>query len=348
MLAIPVPFIVSMLFGLLAITLYFRFSHQAKMACLFLGLCALTTAMVGLRWTFQLSIFTIAQPILASMIPIVAWYTFAHVSRSHKRFPIKHYIVPFYVIISASTQFWLKLPLDEALTLIYVGYGIALIRISAKETPLLNVSLGNWEGVKKAENIAGWMLIFSALTDTCMSLDFAFNQGTWSLYILTIAHLILLPVLSIAVIIAGINIPEQEQDQTNENSFEDKEFNVPPIMTVERAKEITELLDSKIRQDSLYLDPELTLAKLTRKLGVPAKQISIAVNQTHGQNISRFINAYRVKHAKQALVTSRAPVTQIFMNSGFQTKSNFNREFSRVTGMTPTDYRKHNLKPDNH
>ncbi|MGB2146770.1 MAG: helix-turn-helix domain-containing protein, partial [Vibrio toranzoniae] len=94
------------------------------------------------------------------------------------------------------------------------------------------------------------------------------------------------------------------------------------------------------RQDSLYLDPELTLSKLTRKLGIPAKQISIAVNQVHKKNISKLINKYRIDHAKHALITSQDTITQVFMNSGFQTKSNFNREFSTMTGMTPSEYRK--------
>ena len=50
MLAIPVPFVVSLLLGLLAVTLYLGNREQAKFACGFLILCALTTAIVGLRW----------------------------------------------------------------------------------------------------------------------------------------------------------------------------------------------------------------------------------------------------------------------------------------------------------
>jgi AraC-like DNA-binding protein len=34
------------------------------------------------------------------------------------------------------------------------------------------------------------------------------------------------------------------------------------------------------------------------------------------------------------------PVTQVMFEAGFQTKSNFNREFLRVTGMSPSDYRR--------
>ncbi|QPK06635.1 helix-turn-helix domain-containing protein [Vibrio kanaloae] len=340
MLAIPVPFIVSMLLGLLAIILYARLSQQTKVASMFLGLCSATTAMVGLRWTFGLEIFSIAQPILASTIPVAAWYAFAHANRDLGFLPIKHFVAPLLVVVSSITQPWLALPLDEILTLTYIIYGIALLRFSSTEAALINVSLGNWEGVKKAESIAGWVLIFSAFVDTFMSLDLTFNQGELSLYILTAAHLVLLPVLSIAVVVTGINTPITNGEKSKEMNGANDEPLSSALMTSERAQEITFMLDSKIRQDSLYLDPELTLSKLTRKLGIPAKQISIAVNQVHKKNISKLINKYRIDHAKHALITSQGTITQVFMNSGFQTKSNFNREFSTMTGMTPSEYRK--------
>lgn len=340
MLAIPVPFIVSMLLGLLAIILYARLSQQTKVASMFLGLCSTTTAMVGLRWTFGLEIFSIAQPILASTIPVAAWYAFTHANRDLGFLPIKHFVAPLLVVVSSITQPWLALPLDEILTLTYVIYGIALLRFSSTEAALINVSLGNWEGVKKAESIAGWVLIFSAFVDTFMSLDLTFNQGELSLYILTAAHLVLLPVLSIAVVVTGINTPITNGEKSKEMNGANDEPLSSALMTSERAEEITSMLDIKIRQDSLYLDPELTLSKLTRKLGIPAKQISIAVNQVHKKNISKLINKYRIDHAKHALITSQGTITQVFMNSGFQTKSNFNREFSTMTGMTPSEYRK--------
>jgi len=343
MLAIPVPFVVSMLLGLLAVTLYVRFAQQTKAACLFLGLCSITTAVVGLRWTFDIALFNFLQPVLASLIPVAAWLAFSTMNQASYWSLTKHFVAPLYILFSTVTQPWLALPIDECLTLIYVGYGIALVRFSGNESLLLNVSLGNWEGVKKAENIAGWMLLFSALVDTLMSLDFAYNRGDMSLYILTIAHLVLLPTLSVAVVIVGINTPISAMDKHEDKPDEDEyDASTSLAMMQERAIEITSILDEKIRHDSLFLDPELTLAKLSRKLVIPAKQISIAVNQIHAQNISKFINSYRVAHAQHALRYSQDTVTQIFMNSGFQTKSNFNREFSRITGMTPSQYRKAN------
>jgi AraC-like DNA-binding protein len=40
------------------------------------------------------------------------------------------------------------------------------------------------------------------------------------------------------------------------------------------------------------------------------------------------------------LVETGAPVTRILFDAGFQTKSNFNREFLRITGMSPSAWRK--------
>nr|WP_235690549.1 AraC family transcriptional regulator [Aeromonas hydrophila] len=83
----------------------------------------------------------------------------------------------------------------------------------------------------------------------------------------------------------------------------------------------------------------ITLARLSRKLGIPAKQISSAVNLVRQQSIPRVINEYRIAHARQALLNTDESITQILMNAGFQTKSNFNREFQRITGLTPSQFR---------
>lgn len=340
MLAIPVPLVVSMMLTLLAITMHLRYGKQVKMVCLFLVLCASTTAMVGLRWTFGFVAFSYIQPILASLIPVFAWYTFTRASTGITTLSLKHAVGPVLVVTSLITKTIDVLPLDGILTGTYIFYGIALLRYSSQDSLLINVSLSNWEGVKKAENLAGWMLLFSALIDTLLSFDFAFNQGIFSLYILTIGHLFLLPVLSLAVLIVAVNTPTAEENRTVKE--ENKEIEVNPLVSEQRAQEIVKSLDEKIREKSIYLDPDLTLSKLSRKLGVPAKQISIAVNLIYKQNISKLINEYRIDHAKQQLLDSEKSITQIFMSCGFQSKSNFNREFSRITGITPSEFRKGN------
>jgi AraC-like DNA-binding protein len=88
-----------------------------------------------------------------------------------------------------------------------------------------------------------------------------------------------------------------------------------------------------------YLDPNLTLAHLARKLRVPAKALSATINRATGENVSRFVNAERIRHAQSLLLRGEA-VTEAMLASGFNTKSNFNREFLRVTGKNPSDWLK--------
>jgi AraC-like DNA-binding protein len=73
---------------------------------------------------------------------------------------------------------------------------------------------------------------------------------------------------------------------------------------------------------------------------VPARQISAALNRIHGRNVSQVVNEYRVAEARRRLALTREPVTTVMLESGFGTKSNFNREFLRVTGMSPSAYRR--------
>ncbi|MEQ5778311.1 helix-turn-helix transcriptional regulator [Thalassospira sp. NFXS8] len=92
----------------------------------------------------------------------------------------------------------------------------------------------------------------------------------------------------------------------------------------------------------LYRDPALTLDRLSRRAIIPARDISLAINRFYGRNISCIINEYRIAEATQLLADTDKTVTDIQFDCGFQTKSNFNREFRRVTGMSPRDYRNRN------
>ncbi|MDB9804484.1 MAG: helix-turn-helix domain-containing protein [Yoonia sp.] len=72
-------------------------------------------------------------------------------------------------------------------------------------------------------------------------------------------------------------------------------------------------------------------------MGVPVKQLSEAINKVTGENVSRYINAARINEAK-AVLSSGENVTSAMLSSGFNTKSNFNREFLRVAGVSPSEW----------
>ncbi|MGO2008251.1 helix-turn-helix domain-containing protein [Vreelandella alkaliphila] len=360
MIAIPLPFVVALLLSILAVLLFMRREESTPSAFVFIALCALTTTVVGLRWTFEWPLLRLFQPILASCIPVTAWYCF---SSAHQRYRLRiwHVIPPVLVTLGSLTYPFWRPPLDPALTLLYVGYGIALIHASFKTSPPPEqVRFADIDKALKAERMAGVMLLMSACIDGALVVDFEFFAGAHALTILTIGHAVLLPILAIAVVMVSLSIAprvneipsqddkeapkDQPHNQLNDDGVEGlnaANLNVENL-NVENlnVENIVHKVDVLLTTQEVFLDPDLTLDRLARKVCIPARQISAAINQVYGRNVSQVVNEYRIERAKTLLVTTDSSITQIYLDSGFQTKSNFNREFSRVTGQTPSAFRR--------
>ena len=110
---------------------------------------------------------------------------------------------------------------------------------------------------------------------------------------------------------------------------------MPQIEITEQDIQIVARLELLMATEKLYLNPDLTLTRLSRRLVVPVKQLSGAINRVTGENVSRYINKERVKAAQAALSNGQS-VTDAMLSSGFNTKSNFNREFLRITDRNPS------------
>ena len=97
-----------------------------------------------------------------------------------------------------------------------------------------------------------------------------------------------------------------------------------------------------------FLDPDLTIHQLATRLKIPLRDLSLLINRDLNQHFFDFINAYRIKKAKEILVdASRSDhtVLEILYAVGFNSKSSFNTAFKRQTGVTPTQYRISNTLP---
>lgn len=91
----------------------------------------------------------------------------------------------------------------------------------------------------------------------------------------------------------------------------------------------------------LYTDPELSLAALARKMGIPAGQLSKVVNAGFGANFNDFVNGYRVAAVKAMLAAGehrRQTLLGIAFDCGFNSKATFNRAFLKATGLSPKAY----------
>ena len=349
MLAIPLPFIAALLLFIAGVVLRCRYPQTSQKPFWFIMLCVLMITVVGLRWTLDIALLRFLQPILGASVPVAAWLCFAGAHRSSPNTQL-HWLGPFAVLVGSFFyhHIWAG-AVDVLLILLYLGYGSLLVKSSFSVPE--HVRLTDVSRVVVAQRVAGGLLLFSALVDSVLSYDILLLNAQHTSWILSVGYLVLIPAIVAAVVVVSLSTTsasEYKQLQEQPSMFygfpeqADMPANSVKGLDEDKAEETAQIMtkfDVLMREQRVFKDPDLSLNRLARKLGIPARKISSAVNQTHRQNISKVINAYRIEHAKTLLKQSDEAITDIFLSSGFQTKSNFNREFSRITGQTPSEYR---------
>jgi AraC-like DNA-binding protein len=98
-------------------------------------------------------------------------------------------------------------------------------------------------------------------------------------------------------------------------------------------------------QEKVYCDEELSLPRLSESLGVTQHQLSQFLNQHFNKNYNNFVNGYRIEDARKLLVNEPERNTlSIALAVGFNSYSAFHSAFRKVTGLSPAEYRKRNIK----
>jgi len=110
----------------------------------------------------------------------------------------------------------------------------------------------------------------------------------------------------------------------------------------EKADDIFKVLKLHMDKEKPFLKEDLSLAMLAGELGVTANQLSQVINQRSGSNFFNFINGYRVEAVKAKFKDpgmAHYSILGIAYDSGFRSKSSFNKIFKEITGVTPLQYR---------
>ena len=118
-----------------------------------------------------------------------------------------------------------------------------------------------------------------------------------------------------------------------------------------KATKSDELLMQRICQlmeeEQLYLNSELKLSDVAKRLQSNNAYISSCINTLKGCSFSVFVNNYRIEHAKRLLREQpEAKVYEVCVASGFSTETSFFRAFKAHTGKTPTEWRQQNDSQD--
>ena len=86
-------------------------------------------------------------------------------------------------------------------------------------------------------------------------------------------------------------------------------------------------------------DRKISMAVLCREAGQGKTALSNAFNLAMGMSIPEYANRLRVAKSKYLLQTTRLPITEIALSTGFYDASHFTREFVKQEDMTPSSFR---------
>ncbi|RIV17551.1 AraC family transcriptional regulator [Fibrisoma montanum] len=103
-------------------------------------------------------------------------------------------------------------------------------------------------------------------------------------------------------------------------------------------------------QEKPYLEPELSLSDLARRMHTNSSVLSQVINAGTGRNFNDFVNEYRVEEFKQQVskpANSHLSLLGIALECGFNSKATFNRAFKKFTGVSPKTFADDPTKPDN-
>ncbi|MBR0556481.1 helix-turn-helix transcriptional regulator [Ciceribacter sp. L1K23] len=343
MIFVPLSFLVSLYLLVFLVRLAWQGRGNSGGNGLFLLLLSVhivQSLLVGLRWGYGVTAILPLLSTLAGLVPPLSWLAFRDLAQERRGLTWRDAVHLLPMLLVLVLLFVWRSGVDIVIVATFVGYGGALLWLSrlgpdGLVASRLDGSLRSW----RALQLTGAVLVGSALVDVLISLDMLVGGGRHSPAVVSVATTIVLLLLGIAAVAVG---QAESEDDEEEAAGSATAAVVAPESTgpSDQDQKLAGELDRLMAERRLYADAGLNLSRLARRLGSPARAVSHAVNRVHGMSVSQYVNERRVADACRLLSATDMPVTRVAYEAGFMTKSNFNREFLRVTGMNPSDWRK--------
>ena len=123
------------------------------------------------------------------------------------------------------------------------------------------------------------------------------------------------------------------------------------ILSNEVLDQYHQKLESIIKSKSLYLKPKLCLDDLSSETGIPIKYVKQVLSEKLHSTFFEFISKYKIRRAKRLLTKiddDHFSISNVAIESGFNTDESFVALFKKYTNMSPENYRikYFNIDPD--
>jgi AraC-like DNA-binding protein len=114
-------------------------------------------------------------------------------------------------------------------------------------------------------------------------------------------------------------------------------------LATEQITPLKSKLEHLMQTEKVYLDNELSLPQLAKKMNISTHDLSYLLNEGFGISFFRFVNTYRVEEAKQLMQSGKyrhLNLLGIAYSAGFNSKTTFNTAFKKETGLSPSEFMK--------
>lgn len=225
--------------------------------------------------------------------------------------------------------------IDAALLLIELGYALAILSGDRRDAD------NAWR--RLARHTAVGFLLVMAACDIWIGWDLA-RGATLGWTTSTMVALALLVSAVGALFVTAWRDPEwlARLRDTARDTGPLPTPDLPPDEGADADRLLCGRLDTLFRTTRSYAEFGIGLNDVARRLGVPPRQLSAAVNRIHGRGFRTLLNDYRVEDAVRQLASDAMgskSITDVMFDAGFQTKSSFNKEFVARRLVSPSQYR---------
>ncbi len=334
MLSLPLP-ILTFIVAAIACVQVWRVTFDTPYARIFFtlasALIAAGTLLVGLRFGYGLEQFVAIQralPMFFGPSIYLGFAAFRHGPDPLKRLALLHLGIALALVLATQAFLPILTLIDLLIALSYLTYAILIFALWRRGQDVLTLApLGTVHGIQIWMCVAIAMLLTMLIFDIAIAISFATGQSETAIKLISGGSVLFLLLLIASIVALSRRAPPKKTEAQH------TEANDEQIALEARIRTL-------LSETQLYLDTDLTLDRLAKRMSVPARALSEAINQTQGQNVSQYVNSLRLAHACHLLTTTGLSVRAVMEQSGFLTRSNFYREFERIYACSPVEYRK--------
>ncbi len=240
-------------------------------------------------------------------------------------------------------EIWFVKVLNNIKPLYGIGFlGLFVFKIN-KHNKKLKKSFSNLDKINLIwfRNLMIAMLIIGGTVTLQHLFEIFYNEKSILDYLIFISIAVFIYLIGFL----GLKQPQIFSQNMKENIQETHKYKKSGLTDETAENYINQLLEM-MKEEKPYLNPNLTLYDLSKRLDISPHNLSEIINTKLNQNYYDFINRYRVEEFESNLLKDEFKnftILVVAFESGFKSKSSFNTVFKKFTGMTPTEYKNQEL-----